>query len=118
MPWRLATPARPLVMQPLTTHRVFDLTRLRADLGYHDVVAPREALAITARWLREHPPEPGGVEETVLQDPFDYESEDRLVAGWREAIASMPPVDFEQEPGLTLSYSGPGGRRPSSSEYD
>jgi nucleoside-diphosphate-sugar epimerase len=118
MPWQLATPARPLVMQPLTTHRVFDLTRLRADLGYRDVVAPREALAVTAHWLRAHPPEPGGVEETVLQDPFDYESEDRLVAGWREAIAAIPRVDFDRAPGLTLSYSGPGGRSPSSSEYE
>ncbi|MBW2385913.1 MAG: NAD-dependent dehydratase, partial [Deltaproteobacteria bacterium] len=72
MPWALATPARPLVMQPLPTHRVYDLGRLRMDLGYRDVVKPHDALALTARWLRDHPPEPGGVEEKVLQDPFDY----------------------------------------------
>ena len=110
MPWDLATPSRPLVMQPLPTHRVYDLCRLRTDLGYRDVVAPRDALAETARWLRDNPPEPGGVEESILQDPFDYAAEDRLVAAWQAALGTMPRIHFEQEPGYTLSYSGPGGR--------
>ena len=37
LPWELAIPARPLVMQPLNSHRVFDLTKLKQDLGYRDV---------------------------------------------------------------------------------
>ncbi len=80
LPWSIALPARPLVMQPATTHRVLDLAKLRGELGYRDKVAPREALSRTARWLLANPPRPGGLEETVLQDPFDYEAEDRLVA--------------------------------------
>ncbi len=51
MPWELAVPARPLVMQPLTTHRVLDTSRIRVELGYTDLVPAREALAITAREL-------------------------------------------------------------------
>ncbi len=118
MPWAVAIPARPLVMQPLPTHRVYDLGRLRHDLGYRDVVAPLEAVAETARWLRDHPPAPGGVEETVLQDPFDYAAEDRLIAAWKEALAGLPAVAFEKEPGYTLSYSGPGGRARSQPDFE
>jgi nucleoside-diphosphate-sugar epimerase len=118
MPWAVATPARPLVMQPLPTHRVYDLGRLRTDLGYRDVVKPRDALAETAHWLRDHPPEPGGVEETVLQDPFDYTAEDELIDAWQAAIAGLPEIQFSREPGYTLSYSGPGGRASSSADFE
>ena len=117
MPWELAVPARPLLMQPLPTHRVLDLSKLKSQLGYRDVVAPRDALALTARWLREHPPEPGGMEETVLQDPFDYAAEDRLVESWRKALGSMAPAEFAVEPSYGLAYSGPGGRTPSKPEF-
>ena len=48
MPWELAVPARPLVMQTLTTHRVLDTSRIRVELGYADRVPAREALANTA----------------------------------------------------------------------
>ncbi len=117
MPWELAPCARPLVMQPLTTHRVLDLSRIRADLGYRDVVPARKALALTVQWLAEHRPAPGGPEETVLEDPFDYAAEDRLRDAWQRTIAGMPKVSFSSEPGYTMSYSGPGGRARSSSDF-
>ena len=116
LPAAFAVPARPLMMQPWTTHRVFDLTRLKTDLGYRDVVPAREALARTARWLEAHPLEPGGVEERTLQDPFDYASEDALVAAWRKALAAFTPPEFPRQPGYTASYSGPGGT-PRSGEF-
>src|SRR5205814_8917942 len=72
MPYDLAVPAWPLLAQPLPTHRVLDLTRVHAQLGHHDVVPARQAVRRTARWLAEHPPERGGIEEQVLTDPFDY----------------------------------------------
>jgi len=110
MPWDVAVPARPFVGQPWTTHRVFDLTKLRTRLGYRDVVPAREAVARTARWLVANPPEPGGMEETVLQDPFDYDAEDQLIAAWKRVLHALPEVAFEREPGFPLSYSGPRGR--------
>ena len=110
MPWPLAVSARPLIMQPLPTHRVADTGKLKRELGYRDKVPPAEALARTARWLAQHPPRAGGAEEMVLQDPFDYAAEEQLAAAWRNALASMPQVEFRFEPGFTLSYSGPGGR--------
>ena len=110
MPYSLALPARPLIGQRLSTHRVLDLSKLVHELGYRDRVAPRDALALTALWLAEHPCEPGGLEESVLQDPFDYAAEDRLIASWRQALGSLPDASFDKEPGYTLSYTGPGGR--------
>jgi len=110
MPYEIATPARPLLTQPSPAHRVLDLTRVRHDLGYHDVVPARAAIAATARWLVDHPCEPGGMEETVLTDPFDYAAEDALVAAWRNTLDSLPAVPFAVEPGYGLAYSGPGGR--------
>jgi nucleoside-diphosphate-sugar epimerase len=118
MPWALALPARPLIMHPTTTHRVFDLRRLETDLGYRDLVPPREALARTARWLAANRPAPGGTEETVLQDPFDYAAEDRLIASWKKLLGAMPDPGFEREPGITLSYSGPGGRARSNPDFE
>ena len=82
MPYDLAVPARPLQAQPLPTHRVLDLTRLRSDLGYRDLVPAARRSPRTARWLVAHPLEQGGQEERVLTDPFDYDAEDRLVDAW------------------------------------
>jgi nucleoside-diphosphate-sugar epimerase len=118
MPWQLAVPARPLVAQLLPTHRVFDLEKIRRELGYRDVVPAREALAKTARWLAAHPPPPGGQEEIALTDPFDYAAEDELIAAWQRTLAAMPAVEWKRPPGYTLSYSGPGGRARSKPEFD
>lgn len=108
LPAELATPARPLMMANHTTHRMASLAKLRERLGYRDVVPAREAVRRTARWLAEHPPQPGGPEERILEDPFDYEAEDHLVAQWRAALAVMEPTEWRQAPGFGMSYSGPG----------
>jgi hypothetical protein len=119
LPAELAVSARPLLMQPWTTHRVMDLSKLRAELGYRDVVPAREALAKTARWLDSHPLERGGAEEKILQDPFDYSAEDELAARWGRALESLraQPVEWKRAPGYTASYSGPGGT-PRSGEFE
>ena len=117
MPWPLATPAKPLVGQPLTTHRLLSIAKLQRELGYRDLVAPREALARTARWLVAHPPAPGGVEETVLQDPFDYRGEDALIGAWKDALAGMPKLRWERPPGFGMAYSGPDGRARSRAKF-
>ena len=120
MPWEIATPARPLVAQPWTTHRMVSTGKLEAELGYHDLVPPREALALTAAWLAENRPEPGGVEEMVLQDPFDYVAEDALIDSYRAAVARIeqPRWVAGEAPGYGLAFSGPGGREPSSATFE
>jgi hypothetical protein len=117
MPHALARPARPLLTQPLPTHRVLDLARIRARLSYADVVPAREAVADTAQWLAAHPPEPGGPEETVLTDPFDYAAEDELMDAWLAATRSLAVPERGPEPGYGLAYSGPGGRPRSQPEF-
>ena len=115
MPWRFAIPARPLMAQPWSTHRVLDLTKIRVQLGYTDVITPEEGLALTARWLRAHPLEQGGAGEKILQDPFDYRAEDELILAWKSLCQKMPTISYEREPGFTATYSGPGGKPRSSS---
>jgi hypothetical protein len=110
MPYDLALPARPLMTQPLPTHRVLDLTRIKVDLGYRDVLPARHAVPATARWLDQHPIEPDAIEEKVLTDPFDYAAEDALIDAWLATRAAMPVVPFAIVPGYGMAYSGPGGR--------
>ncbi len=117
MPFELATPARPMLAQPASSHRVLDLSRVTHDLGYRDLVPARIAVGRTARWLVDHRPPPGGVEEKVLTDPFDYRAEDTLMDAWGTCLESMPTVDFAVQPGPGLAYSGPGGRPRSQKEF-
>jgi hypothetical protein len=109
MPHDLAVPARPLLTQPSPTHRVLDLTRLHHRLGHRDVVPARVAVRRTARWLADHPPSPGGQEEMVLTDPFDYAAEDALMDSWLAARAKVELPEFAVAPGYGLAFSGPSG---------
>jgi len=70
-------------------HRVFDLMKVRTELGYRDVTPPKEAIARTARWYVANRPEPGGQIEQALADPFDYAAEDRLAEIIRRSVAEM-----------------------------
>jgi nucleoside-diphosphate-sugar epimerase len=118
MPFELALPARPFLAQPLPTHRVLDISRVRTDLGYRDAVPARVAVATTARWLVDNPCERGGQEELVLTDPFDYRAEDRLIDAWFAASRALPDPEFATAPGYGLAYSGPGGRPRTNQEFD
>ncbi len=111
MPYELAVPSRPLIGQPLPTHRVLDTAKIKHVLGYEDLVSPREALAYTALRLADNPPESGGIEEVVLQDPFDYAAEDALAQQWKQALGGITSPDYETRPQFGMAYSGPGGRQ-------
>ena len=74
--------------------------RVRRQLGHRDVVPAREAVRRTARWLADHPPERGGLEEQVLTDPFDYAAEDALIDSWLAARASVARPEFAVRTGL------------------
>lgn len=111
MPWALSPCTRPMVQQLRTTHRVLDMAKAHTLLGYVDAVPARDAVRRTARWLADHPCAPGGMEEMVLEDPFDYASEDTLVGWWRSVMASVPAIEWTSPPGLGLAYAGPGTSR-------
>ncbi len=77
-----------------------------------------EAIRRTVDWLRAHPPQPGGIEEMVLEEPFDYVAEDQLIASWLQLTEELPKADMTQQPGYGMHYSGPGGRSRSQPEFD
>lgn len=120
LPASLALPARPLLGRPSTSHRLYDLTKIRTRLGYRDRVAPAEAVARTARWLAAHPPPAvNGIPiEAVLQDPFDYAAEDLLIERWQQALARIELPHWSTPPGCGMAYSGPGGRARSNTSFE
>ena len=95
MPYELALPARPYISEQTTHHRLMDTSKIQTQLGYCDVHTSEEALGLTVDWLLENQPEPGGDLEQRLQDSFDYDGEDRVIAAWRGAIAEVANVEFK-----------------------
>ncbi|HKV54139.1 MAG TPA: NAD-dependent epimerase/dehydratase family protein [Candidatus Binataceae bacterium] len=94
VPGRVAAASSALALQATPHHRLVDLFKLKTELGYRDPVPVTEAIARTVRWYLEHRPEPGGEIEKRLQDPFDYDAEDRFITVYRESITRMSSVAF------------------------
>ncbi len=107
LPAEVARPAFPVLQHYSTQHRVVDTGRLRAELGYRDAVPPHEALRRTVRWQVLHLPAQHRRLQRVLQDPFDYDAEDRLIARYRRFVADCAAVGFATEPGFGAAYYGP-----------
>ena len=91
MPYSLARPAR--VYSWGSYHQVTDITKVKEQLGYMDVVPVAKAIELTAKWYLEN--HPAGEVEEQLRDPFDYATEDRLIeefeAGWQHVRELAPP---------------------------
>jgi nucleoside-diphosphate-sugar epimerase len=51
-----------------------DSSKIRAELGYRELIGRMEALAQTVNWERQHPP------PQIDPTQFDYEAEDALIA--------------------------------------
>jgi nucleoside-diphosphate-sugar epimerase len=106
LPAEVAPSTRPLLTSWSNTHRVLDTRPLKTDLGYSDLVDPAEAWRMAARHLAEHPLQYGGPTELRLQDPFDYEAEDALLAVWDQLRPKLQAVRWKVEPGYTAAYVG------------
>ena len=107
MPHHIARPSHPYTMQQSPHHRVVDLSKLKNQLGYTDVYAVEDALAETVKWYVEHQPERGGEIEQRLQDPFNYEGEDRIVAAYQESMARLEAIPFEVAADRPHPYAHP-----------
>ncbi|MEE8473342.1 MAG: NAD-dependent epimerase/dehydratase family protein, partial [Dehalococcoidia bacterium] len=57
LPFWLARPSRPYAGR--SHHRVLDISKVVAHLGYTDAVPTREAIRRTVEWYVEHRPQPG-----------------------------------------------------------
>lgn len=68
----------------LRQNTLFDMSRIRYELGYRDVKPVEQATREFALWLRDHPIQRGGPEERVLgPEVFDYAAEDRIIEHYR-----------------------------------
>jgi len=72
----------------------FDITKIRNQLGYQDVISVSEALTQSADWLMANRPEPGGEIEQQLGDPFAYDAEDALIQAYVEGTAQAESIQF------------------------
>ena len=72
-----------------TASCVLDTTALRDDLGYRDVLPLREGLIETVEWMLANVDEMHA--NPNITDPFDYESEDRLMRAYERAMADVAP---------------------------
>jgi hypothetical protein len=104
VPAEVARPAWPLLTHEESDHRLMDLGKLQRDLGYRDVVPVQEGLRRTVEWLVANRPEPGGLTEQILGDPFDYGAEDALIAAAREGLEQLRAVRYAQPPSAGASY--------------
>jgi nucleoside-diphosphate-sugar epimerase len=107
IPNEVAYPARPMALQASSNHRIVDLTKIKNQLGYKDLIPPEEALAKTVQWYLAHPPERGGEIEKRLQDPFNYEAEDQLVAIFKDSLQRMAAIPFDVASDRPHPYAHP-----------
>jgi nucleoside-diphosphate-sugar epimerase len=105
LPARLATPARPFLSAETTLHKMTGVDAIRHDLGYRDVLPSNEAIAFTARHLAENPVRRGSTTEMRLQDPFDYEAEDRLIAAYEALVAGTAEAADAYDPEFRDRYA-------------
>ena len=109
MPAKLSTPAIPYGMpiRPFALktgelhHRILDLKKIKTQLGYRDLFKAREGLEKTVQYYLDNPPERGGEIEQRLNDPFNYETEDKLINEYEKALeklSSIFPVKIWRHP--------------------
>lgn len=89
VPWEFAGSAKTLSLGG-RYNQLMDLSRLRDDLGYRDVLSAPEALAKVARWYAANPPD-AGLEER-LGDPFNYAWEDAMIAASADTASRWQQV--------------------------
>jgi len=99
-------------------HRLYDITKIRRELAYRDLVSPVEAISTTVRWYAERRLALASQIEKQLGDPFDYVAEEQLVSDWRHAIQPLlaryaqdrvrhaHPYAHPKTPGLAQDHRG------------
>src|SRR5262249_651855 len=110
LPTNVTFPARPIALQATPHHRVMDMSKIKSELGYRDLISTEKALAKTTHWYLEHSPERGGEIEQRLQDPFNYVAEDQLVAVFKESLQRMAAIPFDIEINRPHPYAHPKAR--------
>jgi len=87
-------------------HRVQDITKIKEQLGYREVVPVDKGMELSVRWLLENPLVRDGEIEKSLGDPFDYAVEDRLIQIYNTAKEQLTQ-QFWEAPGAEISWRHP-----------
>ncbi len=95
VPGPLAYSARDLMISRQTSHhQLFDMHKIRAELGYEDKVPVLDALARTVRFYQDSPPDE--TEEMKANLALHYQTEDemvKIVERTRVALEAVPHID-------------------------
>lgn len=74
--------------------RVFDIGKIKGELGYRDPVGLEQGMRKTVEWLCQNPPEKGSWwkygRPSSRHCPFDYALEDEVIERYRKFLASQP----------------------------
>lgn len=120
VPAALAWPSWPMMYTDPqgSWHRLYDINKIKRELGYRDVLPAVEAVTKTVQWYAERRDLLASEIEKRLDDTFDYAAEDRLVSEWhksiellltrygREHVQHAHPYAHPQAPGLVQDHRG------------
>ena len=92
VPDRYAYPARGLMMfYGPSNHQIFDLYKVKSELGYRDPVPPLEAMQRTVRWYQDNPPIETPEFSAELAE--NYSLEDTIAAVHRDTCERLAAID-------------------------
>jgi nucleoside-diphosphate-sugar epimerase len=100
MPAKVATPSVPygMAIRPFAKktgqlhHRVLNLRKIRAKLGYRDIFKAICGLKKTVQYYLDNPPDRGGETEQRLNDRFDYDAEDKLISEYEKSLDKLSTI--------------------------
>jgi len=79
---------------PRLVHSTVAVEKLQRELGYHDVVGVEDAHQRAVEWLLANKPKPGGEDEQILGDPFDYAAEDAYFQAHERFAKELEAIPF------------------------
>ena len=94
LPRSLAKPSYPYA--EINHHEVFDTTKIVTEVGYQDIVPADVALKRTIDWCLSNRQYINDNEKN-LGDKFDYATEDRIIAEYREFSKKVNDIPFVYE---------------------
>ncbi|MFC1533833.1 NAD-dependent epimerase/dehydratase family protein [Thermodesulfobacteriota bacterium] len=92
MPFSIARPSRPYAGRDF--HWVAGIEKIKTELGYREIVPSGEGFKKTVKYYLENRPDPGGVLERNLGDPFDYATEDKFIRDYKEMEIRIREIDW------------------------